>query len=223
MRNFRDTRYMRSMATAGAYKGAYKKINRAGGRKNTPFLIVFSTTLSIIGILLLTILFLSFYPVRKTLDVPVSLAVVPGAGITRSGDPSPALKLRLDAAIDVFQDGNALLIMISGASDEVRIMRNYLTFNGIAAAVIIEDVASDNTYDTVRHCADYMASSGLTNGVVFISQKYHIPRIRLLAKKNHIQGAHFLATRRKEVGFFNYQWSLMRESLALIRALLTGH
>jgi vancomycin permeability regulator SanA len=87
--------------------------------------------------------------------------------------------------------------MISGEDDEVRIMKNYLTFNGISPDIIIEDQASDNTFDTVTHCAEYIESMELTEGVVFISQKYHIPRIALLARRSHIRNAYFVVTRRR--------------------------
>ncbi len=218
MKNYRDTRYMRSMTTSGAYKKINKKKN-----PNRLAMGVFSMVLSLIGFVILSVLFISFYPVPKNLDAHVELAVVPGAGITRTGVPSTALRLRLDKAADLYGEGKVEKIVISGEDDEVRIMRNYLLIHNIVQEDIVEDEASINTYDTVKHCADYMTAGGITNGVVFISQKYHIPRIALLSSRQKIQGAHFLSTDRKEVGFVTYQWSLLRESLALLRTFVFGH
>lgn len=148
------------------------------------------------------------------------MAVVPGAGITKSGDPSIALKYRLDKAYELYGDGMVSEIYISGKKDEVRIMKKYLIeFYSIPESDIIEDGDGDNTYHTVKNTKEYIESQSV-DGVVFISQKFHTPRIQLLVNRQNFTNAVVVATDKKNVELENYFSFLIRESLALIKAFI---
>lgn len=71
------------------------------------------------------LMIVAFYPVESELENNRYVAIVPGASVTRAGNPSPALRMRLDKALSLYNDGRVRKVFISGTSYEVIVMRNY--------------------------------------------------------------------------------------------------
>lgn len=169
---------------------------------------------------LISMLVILLYQTQSNLNSPVHLTIIPGAGITIDGHPSAALRLRLDKGVEFYEEGLTEKIFISGNADEVRIMKNYLLSQAVGELDIIEDSDSGSTYDTVKNCRLYIESNHIETGTVFVSQKYHIPRIRLLVNRQDFPHPQLLATERKDVDLENYSLMLLRESMALYKAFI---
>ena len=109
--------------------------------------------------------------------------IVPGCAI-RNGRPSDMLRDRLDMAIELYTDGAAEKIIVSGAADEQyysepAVMKRYLTQNGVPEEAVITDLYGFSTYETV-----YRAKRVYNVGsAVFVTQKYHLYRTVFLAKR----------------------------------------
>ena len=129
------------------------------------------------------------YILHDAADAPLSDAVmVLGAFVTKSGNPSLILRDRLDYGHELYIQGKAKKILISGDHgqvdyDEVNTMRNYLLEKGVPSEDIFMDHAGFNTYDSM-----YRAKAIFGVETLLIStQEFHINRAVFIARKLEIQ------------------------------------
>ena len=104
-------------------------------------------------------------------------AVVFGAGLQRDGTPSPVLRDRVAAAVQLYQTGKGEKILMSGDNrfvdyNEPGAMYKYAVELGMPAEDIVLDYAGRRTYDT---CYRAKAIFNLTE-VILVTQTYHLPR-----------------------------------------------
>lgn len=112
---------------------------------------------------------------EDTATAPV--AIVLGASVYASGDPSPWLRYRLDAAAELYESGRVEGILVSGDNaqeeyNEPAAMRDYLVSVGVPAEAIAVDYAGFDTYDT---CVRAHEIFGVEQAVL-VSQDFHVPR-----------------------------------------------
>lgn len=105
------------------------------------------------------------------------VAIVFGAEMYPSGRPSPYLRARLDLAAQLFHDGKAKVLVVSGDNapehnHETTNMKRYLVDQGVPAHAIVEDEFGHDTYDT---CVRAQEVFGITEAHL-ISQRYHLHR-----------------------------------------------
>jgi vancomycin permeability regulator SanA len=181
------------------------------------------TILSLITIIVLVIIsygiYITFYPVTYDVSNSHDIGVVFGAGITRSGDPSPALKFRLEKSVSLFEDQKIKRIFVSGRNAEAIVMKNYLLKKGIPQNDIIADIYGETTFVTVKNARQFIINNGLADGAVFISQKYHIPRIIFIVHKLGIRDAEFIAASPNKVNVIEGSFIVTRETLAWLKNL----
>jgi vancomycin permeability regulator SanA len=146
-----------------------------------------------------------------------SIGVVFGAGITKSGEPSTALKFRLDKSIDLYRDQKIRMIFVSGLTAEASVMKNYLVKKGIPAVNILSDENGETTFITVENVKRYIRIYNITDGAVFISQRYHIPRIMFIVRKLHIEGSEFIAAEPNRINILEGSLAILRETFAWLK------
>jgi len=129
--------------------------------------------------------------------------------------------MRLQKAEILYASGRVKRIIVSGRIAEVFVMRNYLEKCGVRQDAILQDPMGENTSATVANVKRWLKNDASVNGVVFISQRYHIARIRLLAWKHHITHAVFLAAEPKRISGDQAAIFVFRESLAYIKDFFT--
>lgn len=111
-------------------------------------------------------------------DAPSApVALVLGAGLTVSGEPSPFLAGRLQVAKELYDTGRVRVILVSGDNryttyDEPSAMRTWLLKRGVPEAAIVRDFAGRDTYDS---CTRALRIFGVNRALV-VSQAYHVPR-----------------------------------------------
>ncbi len=160
------------------------------------------------------------YPIKTDFPGNKTLCVVFGAGITWSGEPSNALKFRLDKSIELYKNSRIKKIFISGKIAEIFVMKNYLIKNDIDTNDIITDYNGKNTLKTIENVRQYVKKQDVGDGIVFISQKYHIPRITLIAYKKKIGHSFFIAADTKNIDQQDRILFIARESLGFIKSLI---
>jgi vancomycin permeability regulator SanA len=115
-------------------------------------------------------------------DAPV--VIVFGAELAPGGTrPKPFLAGRLDVAAELYGDGKAKAVLISGdaagaSGDEVAAMTVYLVAHGVPAERIVADGHGLDTYDT---CARARQTYGITRALL-VSQSFHLPRAVTLCR-----------------------------------------
>ena len=112
----------------------------------------------------------------------IDCILVLGAGIRRN-NPSPMLEDRLLTAIELYNQGVAPKILVSGDHehdnyDEVNVMKNYLKEKGIPSEDIFMDHAGLSTYDSIYRAKKIFKASK----IIIVTQKYHLYRSLYIAK-----------------------------------------
>lgn len=109
-------------------------------------------------------------------SVNAEAIVVLGARVYEDGTPSVVLTDRLVVGLELWQEGRAPVIVVSGSNapeqPQVDVMAEWLEDRGVPPDAIIHDEGGVNTYDSMwraRH--EY----GLSR-VIVVSQKFHLAR-----------------------------------------------
>lgn len=113
---------------------------------------------------------LSQAPARPT-------AIVFGAGLVRSGAPSPVLADRVQAAANLYRMGLVSRILLSGSTrgptyDEPAAMRELALRLGVPDSAIDLDRGGTRTLETCLRARDLFG----VRGALLVSQRYHLPR-----------------------------------------------
>ncbi len=113
--------------------------------------------------------------------------LVLGAGVAKNR-PSDMLADRLDMAIELYKNGVAPKILVSGDHgnedyDEVNVMKNYCMENGVPSEDIFMDHAGFSTYDSVYRAKNIFG----VEKMVICTQQYHLYRAIYIAEAFDIE------------------------------------
>ncbi|MES2610822.1 MAG: YdcF family protein [Pseudomonadota bacterium] len=123
-------------------------------------------------------------------DVPLKAIIVLGSG-TPHGQPSPALRARLDKARELATAHPAAWVVVSGGVDfgetasEGRVMGDYLRAQGMAAGRILQEERSTSTELNLRYSLPLLQAKGLglTSPVAVVTSDFHTVRAQRIARK----------------------------------------
>jgi SanA protein len=176
----------------------------------------------VVSVVVLSRLTTSLYAWQHTYEastVPVQkVAIVFGAGLTRSGEATPVLKDRVQTAAQLYFAGKVEKLLMSGDNrfadyNEPEAMRRYALALGVPDADIVLDYAGRRTYDT---CYRAKAIFGV-QAAILVTQNFHLPRALFLCNMLGVDGTGVAAeniTYRKRSLFY---WNL-RELPATLTA-----
>ncbi|WP_088188199.1 ElyC/SanA/YdcF family protein [Desulfosporosinus sp. FKA] len=118
-------------------------------------------------------------------DIPSADAIlVLGAYVAPDGTPSPMLGDRLTEGYELYEQGKAPKLLVSGdhgrkTYDEVNAMKNYLMNKGVPSRDIFMDHAGFSTYDSIYRARDIFE----VHKVIIVTQEYHLMRAVFLARE----------------------------------------
>ena len=120
---------------------------------------------------------------------PQKVAIVFGAGLTRSGEATPILKDRVETAANLYRAGKVEKLLMSGDNrfinyNEPEAMRQYALALGVPDRDIVLDYAGRRTYDT---CFRAKAIFGVMEAIL-VTQKFHLPRAIFLCNILGVNG-----------------------------------
>lgn len=152
---------------------------------------------------------------------PADCIVVLGTGLFADGTPGNMLTLRLNVAIDLYRQGAAPKMLMTGDHgspdyDEVNAMKRYAVEHGVPAEDIFMDHAGFCTYDSMAHTAQMFGGKS----VIIVSQGYHLYRAI------HDAGTWGLQAQGVAAPCYDYGWRYLhrlylRECLARPKDLVT--
>ncbi len=151
-------------------------------------------------------------------DFPKCDAVmVLGASVYKNGTPSPILEERLINAYEMYKDGYAKKIIVSGDHqtedyDEVNTMKNFLIKKGVKEEDIFMDHAGFDTYDSMYRAKMIFK----VNSLIISTQNFHIKRAVYISRRLGTK-AYGYPCEDKE--YYNIKYLNFRESLAKIKAV----
>jgi uncharacterized SAM-binding protein YcdF (DUF218 family) len=133
----------------------------------------------------------SFYQVwrsaRSDEARPVDAIVVLGAA-QYDGRPSPVLAARLDHALELWQEGYADRIVVTGGRrpgdrfTEATASADYLIARGVPDSAILREVQGTSTWQSLAATARILRNRGLES-VLVVSDPYHSLRARETARE----------------------------------------
>lgn len=147
-------------------------------------------------------------------------AIVFGAGLTRSGRPSPILRDRVQTAANLYFTGKVEKLLMSGgewsyARSEPESMREYAISLGVPAEAIILDHGGQRTYDT---CYRAKAVFGLDSALL-VTQRFHLPRALFVCNALGLKAEGVEAANRRFWPVMSFIWNV-REQFATVAALV---
>jgi SanA protein len=152
-------------------------------------------------------------------DVPARrVAIVFGAGLTRSGEATPVLKDRVDTAARLYFSGKAEKLLMSGDNrfveyNEPEAMRQYALSLGVPNQDIVLDYAGRRTYDTCYRAKEIFG----VKDAILVTQPFHLARALFLCNALGLDGAGVEANNRVYLKRSLLYWNL-RELPATVTA-----
>ncbi len=145
------------------------------------------------------------------------VALVLGASTKSTGELSPVLKERADAALALYQKGLVRKILVSGDNatleyNEVYPVGKYLLAKEVPESDIFLDYAGFDTYSSVYRAKNIF---GVTS-MIITSQRFHLPRALFLAKHLGIDAVGLDVSAQND----DYTLNALREVPATIKAVI---
>jgi len=138
--------------------------------------------------------------------------LVLGAGIKDEETPSDMLKDRLDVGIELYRQGIAPKLLLSGDNgqveyNEIHVMLNYAKNAGVPAEDIFCDHAGFSTYDSMHRAGSIFNAER----VIVVTQEYHESRALYIGKK---LGLDVMGVASDQRNYFGQAYREGREMLA---------
>ena len=117
--------------------------------------------------------------------------VILGCQVRQDG-PSVLLRDRLDEALDYLEDHPDMTVVVSGGQGpdeptrEAQAMADYLTAHGVEEEKVLLEPDSHNTAQNLDYSRRLLDREGIdtSDGVLLVSNGFHLTRARMLADRN---------------------------------------
>lgn len=123
---------------------------------------------------------------------------------------SDILQDRMDTAIELYEAEKTQKLLLTGAVNEVKGMKQYALDKGVEENDLIEDPKGLNTFASMKNAQDI-------SEMIIVTQKYHLPRALFMAKHFDIDAVGLASDKRTYTKIFEFK---KREVLAVTKAML---
>ena len=159
-------------------------------------------------------------PAEPPRDTSRRIAIVFGAGLERSGDPTPILYDRVATAVDLYRAGKVSQLLLTGDNrfenyNEPEAMRQTALQLGVPDSDLVLDYAGRRTYDSCYRAREIFGVSR----AILVTQAFHLDRAMYLCAAFGIDSLGVMADRRPYAASSETWWSL-REAAATVAAWL---
>jgi len=155
---------------------------------------------------------------------PADAMIVLGAGINMDGLPRATLRFRLDRAADLYEQGYAPTVIVTGGQGddepmpEAYAMRNYLVERGVPETAILCDPDSYNTKENLVNAQAIMGAKGL-NTALIVTSDFHLWRALRIADDLNMTASG--TSPQHSHGFHHTLMNSARETLSWIKYAMT--
>lgn len=162
---------------------------------------------------------------RDQIQGEPQVMIVLGCKVEEQG-PSVLLRDRLEEALDYWEEHPGLTIVVSGGqgpnepTTEARAMADYLIDAGVPEEQLLLEDQSHNTDQNLRYTMALLEEEDLEpgEGVVIVSNGFHLARARLLAERAGFEQVSTLAAPSSHLPSLLYMY--IREPMALVKSFL---
>lgn len=152
-------------------------------------------------------------------------AVVVLGTAVKDGEVTPALRSRLDVAVDHANANPDAVIVVAGGLPpgetvtEALAMKRYLVSRGVAEHRIIQEARSTSTFENFAHAKDLLdARLGTEYTTAFVTSDYHVLRAAGIAETAGVRATHVHA----DTPWYEVPVDYVREALAITKFVVTG-
>lgn len=144
-------------------------------------LIAGALTVGVAGIAALSVLYgIILRGERGTVQVPADAIVVLGAQVRADGTPSAALRGRVRRAVELYNEGYASVLVVTGGVGasgytEAAAMRNLAVAAGVPEAAIVVEPRAARTVESAHNIAA-LATMHKWHTVIVVSDPFHLAR-----------------------------------------------
>jgi len=144
--------------------------------------------------------------------------IVLGHSIDNELNPSPWLSARLDMAINLYTQGYADIIIVSGGigpTDPTPValpMKTYLVDRGVPSSSILMEINSNNTYQNFKY-SRVLADGYGVDSIIIVTNGFHMYRSMLLA--SHFFDDISVAANDADFGLAKF-FAYLREPLSIV-------
>lgn len=145
------------------------------------------------------------------------VAIVFGAGLQRDGSPSPVLRDRVQAAVQLYFSGKVQKLLLSGDNrfidyNEPGAMRAYALSLGVPEKDIVLDYAGRRTYDTCYRAKNIFQ----VDEAILVTQRYHLPRALFTCNGIGLKSVGVSADLRTYMNSSNVSWNVRELPASLV-------
>jgi len=146
------------------------------------------------GIVYLTLTYLQVWQASRTDGARPSDAIIVLGAAQYDCEPSPVLRRRLDHAHELYDDGVAPRIVVTGGKQagdrctEAAAAANYLRAAGVPDGDILPEVRGTSTWESIAASANFLGDDGWDR-VVLVTDGYHAFRVRAIAEELGLDAA----------------------------------
>ena len=155
------------------------------------------------------------YFLNVSSDFHFQYALVLGAGLENSSQPSDILMDRVITAVRLYKTHKIDYLIMSGAAkrgkDEVAVMASLAETNGVPTTAIMLD---GRGYSTFESCLNFKSNHSPAS-VLLISQSFHLPRAILIQRLLGDVQAYGYAAHDFHFSFLKTSYWYLREVIAL--------
>jgi uncharacterized SAM-binding protein YcdF (DUF218 family) len=143
------------------------------------------------------------------------------------GRPSPVLTARLDHALDLWKQGLAPIIVVTGGKrpgdrfTEATASANYLLERGVPDDKVLREVQGTNSWESLAAAARILRERGLSE-VILVSDPYHALRIGGIARELGLT-AHVSPTRTSGISNSSELKHMVKETGAVALGRIIGY
>jgi uncharacterized SAM-binding protein YcdF (DUF218 family) len=122
---------------------------------------------------------------------PVDAIVVLGAA-QYNGRPSPVLRARLDHALELYREGQAPLVIVTGGigrgdtTSEAAVSRRYLVARGVPDSAVVVESEGRTTRASMNAVRQWLRDRQLRR-ILLVSDPFHMFRLRLEARRTALE------------------------------------
>ncbi len=163
---------------------------------------------------------------RQDDAVDAQAIVVLGAA-QYDGTPSPVFRARLDHALELYEQGLAPTIVVTGGNQpgdrftEASAGANYLLAHGVPEQDIRREVDAHNSWESLAAVARILDDEGVDE-VILVSDPYHSFRVGQIARELGMT-PHLSPTRTSPASSFSELRSMVRETMAVSIGRFVGY
>ena len=160
-------------------------------------------------------------------DATEAQAIVVLGAAQYDGTPSPVFQARLDHALDLYEQGLAPTIVVTGGNQpgdrftEAAAGANYLLANGVPEEDIRREVDAHNSWESLAAVARILDDEGVDE-VILVSDPYHSFRVGQIARELGMT-PHLSPTRTSPASNFSELRSMVRETMAVSVGRFLGY